>query len=87
MVRHRPNTDQQMMEVDDDKNEEFSKLKRNESTLSGPISGKLVTEKQLIRDCIFVMQNINGHYIKWNEHNHKYELVPHVKCRDSNKID
>jgi len=74
MVRHVNNNEP--MEVDC----HLMKLKASEKTLTGAVGGKLISETQLIRDCIFVMQNINGHYIKWSEHNNKYELVGHVKC-------
>lgn len=69
---------EQPMEIDG--GAQLAKLKSSETTLTGSAGGKLISETQLIRDCIFVMQNINGHYVKWSEHNNKYELVGHVKC-------
>ena len=60
-----------------------------ETTLTGPVQGKLITEQQLIRDSLFIIQNIDGHYIKWSESQNKYQLVPHVKCNicDASMVD
>lgn len=55
-------------------------LRNREHSLIGPSQGKLISEAQLVRDCIFVMQNIDGHYIRWNEANQKFQLVNNVKC-------
>ena len=32
-----------------------------------------------MRDCLFVMQNIEGHYIKWSEPKNRFEITPSVK--------
>ena len=50
-----------------DKQEEakrINSLRNREYSLIGSSQGKLISEAQVVRDCIFVMQNIDGHYIR-----------------------
>ena len=39
-------------------------LRNREYSLIGSSQGKFISEAQVVRDCIFVMQNIDGHYIR-----------------------
>ena len=63
-----------------EESKKINMLRNREHSLLGPSQGKLISEAQLLRDCIFVMQNIDGHYIRWNEANQKFQLVSNVKC-------
>ena len=65
-----------------------SKSAPNESTLIGAPSGKILTNAQLLRDTLFVMQDIPGHYIRWNEADEMFKLDPRhrVDPRDSSFI-
>ena len=63
-----------------EESKKINTLRNREHSLFGPSQGKLISEAQLVRDCIFVMQNIDGHYIRWNEANQKFQLVNNVKC-------
>ena len=63
-----------------EESKKINMLRNREHSLLGPSQGKLISEAQLLRDCIFVMQNIDGHYIRWNEANQKFQLVNNVKC-------
>ena len=63
-----------------EESKKINTLRNREHSLVGPSQGKLISEAQLVRDCIFVMQNIDGHYIRWNEANQKFQLANNVKC-------
>lgn len=82
-VRQPPvnSSNMEAMETDDSKARLINAgLRTREHSLFGPSKGKLISEAQMVRDCIFVMQNIDGHYIRWNEANNKFQLVNNVKC-------
>ena len=52
-------------------------------------SGRILTDAQLLRDILFVMQNIPGHYVKWNASEEMFELDPRhrVDARDASCIE
>jgi gamma-tubulin complex component 3 len=63
--------------------EEMSKVKEPNLVVNSLKTNKVITEKDLINDLIFVFQGIDGHYINFNSITNAYCLNPLIPFNDN----
>ena len=58
-------------------------IKQSPIVVNPSKSNKIITEKELINDLIFVFQGIDGHYINYNSISNAYSLNPLIPFNDN----